>query len=154
MSSTGPPTTWSRAHPTPDPDRRELGQLIDDARLRARTGQQTGEAVRSRHGSAAWRAHLPSIYDRARSVAPVRTRSTPEHDPRDLDRYAEALLGIEMRAPLLWTIGVSRPGFDAGDRAAALARATLVRVAQRVRGTGPGRGAAAGSVLIPSAGGP
>jgi hypothetical protein len=154
MSSTGPLDDVVAGAADTASYHRELGRLIDDAGLRARTGARTGEAVRSRHGSAAWRVHLPSIYDRARAVAPVRTRSAPEHDPRDLDRYAEALLGIEMRAPLLWTIGVSRPGFDAGDRASALARTTLVRVAQRVRGTGAGRGAVAGSVLIPSAGRP
>lgn len=152
MSSTGPLDDVVVGAANAASYRRELGRLVDDAGVRALTGARTGEAVRARHGSAAWRSHLPSLYDRAHAVAPVLTRSAPEHGPRDLHRYAEALLGIEMRAPLLWTIGVSRPSFDPGDRVSALARAMLVRVAQRVRGTGPGRGAVAGSVLIPSAG--
>ena len=71
----------------------------------------------SSHGRADRRGRALAARDRGLALAPAvprrprpRRRSgadavvTEEHDQRDLNRYAEALLGIEMRAPLLWTI--------------------------------------------------
>jgi hypothetical protein len=133
--------------------RRRLRGLIADDALRSRAGTETGAATRIRHGRAAWRSCLRSVYDQAQVVTPVRERLEPDYDRGDLLAYAEALRGIEVQAPLLWTIGFSRKGFDAPDRASSLFRTWCVRASQRIRRSGPGRGPTASSVLIPAAGG-
>jgi Glycosyl transferases group 1 len=153
MSSTGPLDDVVVGAADTASYRQRLGELVDDDALRSRAGARTGRAAR-RHGSAMWLSGLQGIYDSALAAAPVRARSASEHDPDDLRAYAEALLGIESQAPLLWTIGFSRHGFDTTDRLSALARTTFVRAAQKIRGTGPGPGATAGSLLIPAGGRP
>src|SRR5262249_27028092 len=92
------------------------------------------------------------IYERARVTAPERSREPASADPEELAAYAEALLGIEARTPLLWTIGYYRDGFDAGDRRSSLVRTIAVRAAQKLSGSGAAAGPRASSYLIPSRG--
>lgn len=153
MSSAGPLDDVVEGAADTGSYRQRLAELIEDDALRARVGARTGHAAR-RHDLTTWLSGMERIYDSAFSATPVRSRPEPEHDPDDLRAYAEALLGIESQAPLLWTIGISRHGFDPMDRLSALVRTTLVRAGQKIRGTGPGPGATAGSVLIPARGRP
>lgn len=127
----------------------QLGRLLTDSGLRASTGARTGAAVRERHGEAAWRAHLADVYAQADSAQPVLVRPRAVGSPEELAAYGELLLGIEVHAPLLWTIMFSRAGFDAADRISALARTTAVRAVNRATRRGVGTGAAMGSMLIP-----
>jgi hypothetical protein len=154
MSSTGPLDDVVVGAADTSSYRQRLAELIEDDGLRARVGARTGSVARRRHGSAMWLSGLQGVYDSALAAAPVRTRSVPDHDRDDLRAYAEALLGIESQAPLLWTIGFSRHGFDPADRLSALARTMLVRAAQMIRRTGPGPGPTARSLLIPAGGKP
>jgi hypothetical protein len=131
----------------------ELRRLVTDASLRSALGAETGAAVRQRHGDAAWREHLADVYTQADRAEPVTSRPTPEADPAELAHYGELLLGIEMQAPLLFTIMFSRGSFDAVDQVSSRLRTTAVRAVQRLRGRGPGSGAAMGRVLIPAKGG-
>ena len=132
--------------------REQLRRLIADPALRADLGTKTGAAVRSRHGADAWRRHLADVYAQAESVDPVVTRPTPRFDTAQLSQYGELLLGIEQRAPLLWTIMYSREEFDAVDRVSSLVRTGAVRAVQRVTARGAGAGARMGTVLIPQRG--
>lgn len=131
----------------------ELRRLVTDASLRSTLGAQTGAAVRRRHGDAAWRQHLVDVYAQAERAEPVVGRPTPEADAAELARYGELLLGIEMHAPLLFTIMFSRESFDTVDQVSSRVRTTAVRAVQRLRGRGAGTGAAMGGVLIPLRGG-
>jgi glycosyltransferase involved in cell wall biosynthesis len=151
MSSMGPLDDVVVGAPDTATYHAELRRLVADPALRASLGAAAGAAVRSRHGAGAWREHLAAVYAAAGRARPVSAREAPRRSA-DLADYAELLLGIEKRAPLLFTIMASRDGFDAADRAASRVRTTAVRAVQRLSGGGPGAGAAMGGVLIPQRG--
>jgi glycosyltransferase involved in cell wall biosynthesis len=151
MSSIGPLDDVVVPAPDVSTYHAELRRLVGDPDLRAALGAATGAAVRARHGAAAWRDNLAAIYEQAEAVEPVRARTAPNYAGDELAEYAELLLGIEKRAPLLWTIMYTREGFDAIDQASSLVRTTAARAVQRVRG-GALAGAAMGGLLIPPRG--
>ncbi len=152
MSSAGPLDEVALGATDPDAYRTELADLVADPGRRAAVGEACAAAVRERHDGDAWEARRDLIYECAASAQPVRERVQPPADPAEIEAYAEALIGIESRSPLLWTIGFCREGFDAPDRRSAAARALLVRAGQRLkRGAAP-QGPAASGLLIPSGG--
>lgn len=126
----------------------QLARLATDPDLRERAGRDAGELFQRHHGDAAWAASLERIYAGAAATPPL-DRRLPSADPGELRAYAEALLGIEARTPLLWAIGFSREGFDRADRLSASLRSLAVRAAQKLSGVGPGTGPSAASYLIP-----
>lgn len=152
MSSAGPLDDVALGAADPEAYRAELAGLVGDPGRRAAAGAAAAEAVRERHGGEAWEARRELIYECAASAAPVRERSRPSADRAELETYAEALIGIESRSPLLWTIGFCREGFDAADRRSAAARSLLVRAGQRLKRGAVPRGPAASGLLIPSGG--
>jgi Glycosyl transferases group 1 len=135
--------------PDPETYREQLHRLVSDSTFREVAGAATGAAVRSRHGAAAWRVQLERVYERALSARPVTWRSTSGGDAGAESEYAEVLLGIEARTPLLWTIELARTGFDVTDRVSSRARTWMVRAVQRARGQGAGAGAVWAAILIP-----
>ncbi|HWK26125.1 MAG TPA: glycosyltransferase [Solirubrobacter sp.] len=150
MSSTCPLDDVIVGGVDPDDYGVKLAALLEDTQLRERVGRATGAAVRTRHGADAWRANLAAIYERAEHGERVTRRDAPTSDTADLAAYAELLMGIESRTPLLWTIDFSRQAFDRADRLSARARTLAVRGVQKVTRAGAGHGATAGTFLIPS----
>jgi hypothetical protein len=151
MSSMGPLDDVVVPAPDVSAYHAQLRRLVAEPALRASLGAATGAAVRARHGAAAWHENLAAIYRQAEGAEPVRARTAPDYAGDELAEYAELLLGIEKRAPLLWTIMYTREGFDAFDKTSSLVRTTAVRALQRVRG-GALAGAAMGDLLIPQKG--
>jgi len=152
MSSSGPLDGAVEGAADVEAYREALAGLVSDPERRTRIGRAAAEASRRDHGEEAWIASLERIYDLARTVAPDRLRRPPSAASEELAEYAEAVMGIEPRTPLLWTIGFCREGFDAADRRSSRARALAVRAAQKASGRGPGRGPTAASCLIPATG--
>lgn len=152
MSSAGPLDDVARGAADPAAYRAELASLVADPERRRIAGEAAAAAVREHHGAAAWEVRRELIYARAASVAPVRERSRPLADRAELEAYAEALMGIESRSPLLWTIGFCREGFDRPDRRSAAARLLLVRATRALRRGSTLRGPAASGLLIPHGG--
>ncbi len=130
--------------------RAELAKLASDAGRRREVGATCGEAVRQRHGEQAWVEARERIHAAAEAAEPLRERGEPDADPAELAAYAGALLGIEARAPLLWTIRFCSDGFDAADRRSARARVLAVRAVQKVGRLGQGSGPRASACLVPA----
>jgi hypothetical protein len=130
--------------------RAQLSRLAADPELRSRVGRAGGEAVRRRHGAEAWAGLCERIYECAAAASPVRSLSQPSADPAELEAYAEALLGIETRAPLLWTMLYCSEGLDAADRRSSSIRTLALRAAQKITGIGYGTGPRASAFLIPA----
>lgn len=152
ISSVGPLDDLVVACPDTAAYHAQLRRLATEPTRRAALGAKTGTAVRARHGDAAWKEHLGEVYAQAEHAEPVVSRAAPNAPAEELAAYGELLLGIEMHAPLLWTIMFSRESFDAVDQLSSRIRTTAVRAVQRVRGRGPGAGAAMDSLLIPHRG--
>jgi glycosyltransferase involved in cell wall biosynthesis len=152
MSSAGPLDEVALGGADPDAYRAALASLVGDPLRRRAAGEAAAAAVRESHGGAAWALRRELIYARAASAVPVRERSRPLADEAELAAYAEALMGIESRSPLLWTIGFCREGFDRPDRRSAAVRSLLVRSGQVLKRGGAPRGPAASGWLIPSGG--
>ena len=77
-----------------------------------RPAMQSDSATEAAHGSPLWRLYM-SVPVQSR---PCARDSLLDSCQNDLNAYAEALLGIEQQAPLLWTIAFSLHGFDSADR--------------------------------------
>jgi glycosyltransferase involved in cell wall biosynthesis len=149
MGSTGPIDDLVVGAGDPEAFRATLGSLARDPALRARLGRQVADRVAREHGAEAWLANVEATYEQAIAATPVRARDVAAADRGALEAYAEALLGIEARSPLLWTILVAREGFDIADKLSSWGRTSAVRAGQRARRTGALPGPAASTLLLP-----
>jgi Glycosyl transferases group 1 len=93
-----------------------LGRLSRDENLRLARGAEAQRAVAKRYGRDSWLEHLGRLYSDAwrghvnvdQPVGPV--------DDAELRHYCEALLAVELKAPLLWTCRAGERDFDRRDR--------------------------------------
>ncbi|GGH49035.1 glycosyltransferase [Microbacterium album] len=124
---------------------RDLAALTDRVRALARDPHARAEAGRSARAAHAalvpeekWATAVQGLYRRLEEAArggqtvgaEARAATVPE--PGDeLADYGLALLAVEQRIPLLWTVSGGMGGFDRRDRAEWRARTLAVRLARR-----------------------
>ena len=124
-----------------DEDRpRSIGAFADriralavDAGMRRLAGARARETFRALAPETAWRSRLEELYHRMqRAEGRAALGATPAPDPdQDMTDYGSALLAVEQRIPLLWTISAGIPHLDRRDRLRWRARTLAFRLARK-----------------------
>lgn len=113
----------------------ELATLIQDAELRLLRGSQARARYLAITPEEPWLDQLRVLYARLGELSrqPRSIDETPAPRPnRQLIDYALAVLAVEQRVPLLWTMSASFPRFDNRDRGSLRMRILIARIARKV----------------------
>lgn len=115
--------------------RLQLAGLVRDSDLRRLRGGQARECYLAIAPEKTWLDQLHALYarlgERARQGRTIDETLPPETNKQLID-YALAVLAVEQRVPLLWTVSGSFPRFDQRDRNSLRLRKLITRISRKI----------------------